>query len=60
MNHNMGLSESIARTLAEKQCTSATMATNSMDYPLGSACTAEFGMAASLLASVGFLVVLIP
>ena len=56
----MDLSESFARTLAEKQCTSATMATNFMDQPLGSACTAEFGVAASLLANVGFLVVLIP
>ena len=56
----MDMSDSLARTLVEKQCTSATMATNSMDHPLGSACTAEFGMAASLLANVGFLVVLIP
>ena len=56
----MDLSKSLARTLVEKQCTSATMATNFMDQPLGSACTAEFGVAASLLAKVGFLCVPIP
>ena len=42
--------------LAAKRNTSATMATNSMDHPRGSACTAEFGMAACLHANVGFIV----
>ena len=37
------------------QNTSATMATNSTDHPRGSACTAEFGVAAYLPANVGFL-----
>ena len=46
--------------LVAKQNTSATMATNSMDHPRRSACTAEFGMAAYRLANVCFLVSLLP
>ena len=42
--------------LAAKRNTSATMATNSMDHPRGSACTAEFGMAGCLPANVGSIV----